>query len=115
MVGALSEFVKYDHNIDQLRRAGGIPYLVTLLNYTYKPLLENVPLVLKECAKDFDSMRIIEELDGVRLIWSLLKNDSPNVCLFISYNSKRYILFFFVSFRCKQMPLRLWYRAYDMR
>lgn len=78
-VGALSEFVKYDHNIEQLRRSGGIPYLVTLLNYTYKPLLENVPLVLKECAKDYDSMRIIEELDGVRLIWSLLKNDSPNV------------------------------------
>lgn len=79
VVGALSECVKYDHNIDVLRKAGGIPHLVNLLNYTYRPLLDNVPKVLKECAKDFDSMRIIEELDGVRLIWSLLKNDCPNV------------------------------------
>ncbi|KAI4462252.1 armadillo repeat-containing protein 4 armc4 [Holotrichia oblita] len=79
VVGALSECLKFEHNRDTLRRAGGIPYLVNLLNYTYPPLLENVPMVLRECAKDEDSMRIIEELDGVRLIWSLLKNPSSPV------------------------------------
>lgn len=83
VVGALGECLKFDHNRETLRRAGGIPYLVNLLNYTYPPLLENVPMVLRKCAKEEDSMRIIEELDGVRLIWSLLKNESPKVSLII--------------------------------
>lgn len=78
-VGALGELLKFDDNRETLRRAGGIPYLVNLLNYTFPPLLENVPMVLRKCAEDEDSMRIIEELDGVRLIWSLLKHDSPKV------------------------------------
>jgi hypothetical protein len=79
VVGALCECLKFKHNRDVLRRVDGIPYLVNLLNYTFPPLLENVPMVLRECAEDESSMRIIENLDGVRLIWSLLKNDSPKV------------------------------------
>ncbi|XP_060529218.1 armadillo repeat-containing protein gudu [Cylas formicarius] len=79
VVGALGECLKFEHNRAALRRAEGIPHLVNLLNYTYSPLLENVPMVLRECAEDPESMRIIEQLDGVRLIWSLLKNDSPRV------------------------------------
>lgn len=78
-VGALCECLKFEHNRNTLRRAGGIAHLVNLLNYTYPPLLENVPMVLRECALDEDCMRIIEDLDGVRLIWSLLKNRSPAV------------------------------------
>ena len=79
VVGALSECLKFERNRENLKKAGGIPHMVNLLNYTYPPLLENVPMVLRECAKDEESMRIIEKLDGVRLIWSLLKNESPKV------------------------------------
>ncbi|CAG9864036.1 unnamed protein product [Phyllotreta striolata] len=79
VVGALSEFVKFEHNREALLRAGGIPHLVNLLNYTYTPILENIPLVLRESAQHPESMRVIEELDGVRLIWSLLRNDSLEV------------------------------------
>ncbi|XP_050504963.1 armadillo repeat-containing protein gudu [Diabrotica virgifera virgifera] len=79
VVGALGECLKFEHNRHNLLRANGIPHLVNLLNYTYPPLLENVPMVLRECAEDYDSMRVIEELDGVRLIWSLLRNDSQKV------------------------------------
>ncbi|XP_076253243.1 armadillo repeat-containing protein gudu isoform X2 [Rhynchophorus ferrugineus] len=79
VVGALGECLKFEHNRSTLRRADGIPHLVNLLNYTYPPLLENVPMVLRECAEDPDSMRVIEQLDGVRLIWSLLRNDSTKV------------------------------------
>ncbi|XP_017781924.1 PREDICTED: armadillo repeat-containing protein 4 [Nicrophorus vespilloides] len=78
-VGALSEFVRHDHNRETLRRCNGIPLVVNLLNYTFPPLLENVPMVIRECAKEPASMRIIEQLDGVRLIWSLLKNSSHKV------------------------------------
>lgn len=89
-MGALGECLKFEHNRNSLRRADGIPRLVNLLNYTYPPLLENVPMVLRECAQDPESMREIEELDGVRLIWSLLKNDSPKVCFFPKEPKGRY-------------------------
>ncbi|KAK9889779.1 hypothetical protein WA026_007156 [Henosepilachna vigintioctopunctata] len=79
VVGALCQFLRFAHNRDVLRRSGGIPFIVNLLNYTYQPLLENLPMVLRECAQDGDSMRIIEEVDGVRLIWSLLRNKSIKV------------------------------------
>lgn len=79
VVGALGEFLKVSHNRDVLRRSGGIPYMVNLLNYTYLPLLENLPMVLRECAEDKDSMGILEDADGVRLIWSLLLNKSQKV------------------------------------
>ncbi|KAF5307658.1 hypothetical protein FQR65_LT06713 [Abscondita terminalis] len=78
-VGGLAECLKFEHNRVVLRTCGGIPILVNLLNYVFPPLLENVPLVLLESAKEPESMRIIEELDGVRLIWSLLKNSNNKV------------------------------------
>lgn len=109
VAGALAECAKYPPNRDKIRVAKGISMLSTYflifipvfltrclsfilsfkyyyfaisvhhLNNTYKPLLENVPLVLMECAKDANCMREIDELDGVRLVWSLLKNDSKQV------------------------------------
>ena len=68
-----------NHNRLNIFQAGGIEALVNLLNMTNKDLLENVTKVLGECAKEIDCMRKIEELDGVRLIWSLLKNKSKKV------------------------------------
>ncbi|KAK9889780.1 hypothetical protein WA026_007157 [Henosepilachna vigintioctopunctata] len=79
VVGALCEFVKIQKNRDTLRRTGGIQNMINLLNYTYRPLLENLAMVLKECAEDADGMGIIEDCDGVRLIWSLLRNSSKKV------------------------------------
>lgn len=59
------------------------------MSATYEPLLENLPLVIKECAEDEQCMDIINDsthsLDGVRLVWSLLKHPSnvvkKNACL----------------------------------
>lgn len=53
--------------------------IVNLLNETHIPLLRNVSPVIMECAKDPSCMKRIEELDGVRLVWSLLKNPDPRV------------------------------------
>lgn len=79
MVGAISECVKYQNNRENLRTSGGLQPLVYLLNGTYPPLLENISKALSECAKDPESMAILEDLDAVRLIWSLLKNSNPRV------------------------------------
>lgn len=62
---------------------------IRLLSSTHKPLLENIPLVIKECAENEQCMDIINDpehiLDGVRLVWSLLKHPSvkirKNACL----------------------------------
>ncbi|XP_065078315.1 armadillo repeat-containing protein gudu [Ochlerotatus camptorhynchus] len=78
-VGAISECVKYQNNRETLRMCGGIPLLVNLLNMTHAPLLENIAKTLKECATDPESMTIMEDLDAIRLIWSLLKNSNPKV------------------------------------
>ncbi|GAB1869896.1 Armadillo repeat-containing protein 4 [Camponotus japonicus] len=89
VVGALAECCKDPANRDVLRTNEGLPKLIRLLSATYQPLLENVPLVLKECAVDERCMDIINDpehrLDGVRLVWSLLKHPSDvikrNACL----------------------------------
>ncbi|KAJ8682386.1 hypothetical protein QAD02_018178 [Eretmocerus hayati] len=83
VVGALSECCKQTVNRDSLRINEGLPKLIKLLSSTHEPLLANVPLVLGECAQNESCMEIIDdeahELDGVRLIWSLLKHPSERV------------------------------------
>ncbi|XP_054000575.1 armadillo repeat-containing protein gudu isoform X1 [Hylaeus anthracinus] len=89
VVGALAECCKDPVNRDVLRVNDGLPKLVRLLSSTYEPLLENIPLVIKECAQNEQCMDIINDpehiLDGVRLVWSLLKHPSViikrNACL----------------------------------
>ncbi|XP_031841158.1 armadillo repeat-containing protein gudu [Nomia melanderi] len=89
VVGALAECCKDPANRNILRMNDGLPKLIRLLTSTHEPLLENVPLVLKECAQNDECMDIINDpehvLDGVRLIWSLLKHPSDkikrNACL----------------------------------
>lgn len=85
VVGALAECVKYSSNRESFRSIGGLIPLVNLLNSTYEPLLENVTKALAECAKDIGSMHVLEELDAVRLIWSLLKNPCPRVCAYAAW------------------------------
>ncbi|XP_073987694.1 outer dynein arm-docking complex subunit 2-like [Rhodnius prolixus] len=79
VAGALAECAKLPPNRIAICKAGGLDALVSLLNMTNKALLENVSCVLGQCAHEKECMARIEELDGVRLVWSLLKNDSPKV------------------------------------
>lgn len=85
VVGALAECVKFESNREELRKNGGLPQLVNLLNIACPRLLENLAKAFKECAQDKESMRILEELDAVRLIWSLLKNTDTRVQAHAAY------------------------------
>lgn len=85
VVGAISECVKYQNNREALRIAGGLPYIVNLLNGTYPPLLENLSRTINECARDPESMTLLEELDAIRLVWSLLKNPHPRVQAYAAF------------------------------
>ncbi|KAK0080204.1 hypothetical protein PV325_000302 [Microctonus aethiopoides] len=80
VVGILAECCVDPANRAILRINNGLPKLIRLLSGTYEPLLENLPLVIKECAEDEQCMDVINDpshaLDGVRLVWSLLKHPS---------------------------------------
>ncbi|XP_014206487.1 armadillo repeat-containing protein gudu, partial [Copidosoma floridanum] len=83
VVGALAECCKDPTNRDVLRAHEGLPKLITLLSATYEPLLENIPLVIEQCAENEACMDVINDqehkLDGVRLVWSLLKHSSDRI------------------------------------
>lgn len=65
VVGGLAASCHFPENRTTLRHAGGIPPLILLLNGTNEAMLENVAIVLGECANEPQSMALIEELDGV--------------------------------------------------
>lgn len=110
VVGALGECAKVPANRSAIRKAGGISPLVSLLTGTNQQLLVNVTKAVGECAMEQENMgwvilffsltmecmwstkiyafflfyfSIVDRLDGVRLLWSLLK--SPNTEVFIFY------------------------------
>lgn len=85
VVGALSELCRFPNNREAVRAGGGLPPMVDLLNWTHAPLLENLSRCLAECAKDAESMTMLEQLDAVRLIWSLLKNKNPRVQAYAAF------------------------------
>lgn len=79
IAGAISECVKLPHNHETLLKAGGIPAIVNLLNYTNEDLLENVTKIVAQCAVHSECMQQIVENDGIRLLWSLLRSSSTKV------------------------------------
>ncbi|XP_054621369.1 outer dynein arm-docking complex subunit 2 isoform X1 [Dunckerocampus dactyliophorus] len=79
VVGALAEFAQRPANKITIRKCGGLKPLVRLLIGRNEALLVNVTRVVEACATDLDNMAIIQELDGIRWVWSLLKNPSPDV------------------------------------
>ncbi|KAL3311459.1 Armadillo repeat-containing protein 4, partial [Cichlidogyrus casuarinus] len=84
VVGALGELASTSANRAQIRKSGGIQPLINLLTSTNPHLLVNVTHTIGMCAEDPENMAyvaplIIDRLDGVRLIWSLLKSGDPEV------------------------------------
>ncbi len=80
MAGALAALAINPGCRKALRTSGGIDPLVRLLSGTNHALLVNATCALGRCAADAESMVIIDRLDGVRLLWSLLKSPNPEVC-----------------------------------
>uniref|UniRef100_A0A8C8IVP3 Outer dynein arm docking complex subunit 2 n=1 Tax=Oncorhynchus tshawytscha TaxID=74940 RepID=A0A8C8IVP3_ONCTS len=61
-----------------IRKCGGIQPLVNLLTGN-QALLVNVTKAVGACATEPENMAIIDRLDEVRLLWSILKNPNPDV------------------------------------
>ena len=100
----MAECAQEPDNRASMRKSGGVSPLVNLLTGTNNQLLVNTCKALAQCAQDSDNIslvsnfllkivirffvnqhlfsfsnRIIERLDGVRLLWSLLKNPNTKV------------------------------------
>ena len=74
-----TECAKTDANVTTIKDEDGLTPLIKLVATTNPKLLVNVSLALGRCAQDKETLIKIHELDGVRLIWSMLKNPSEEV------------------------------------
>ncbi|KAG1714330.1 Armadillo repeat-containing protein 4 [Nymphon striatum] len=77
--GALAECSRLVSICSTIRKAGGIEYLTNLLSTKHIKLLLNVIRTLGFCMAEKECLKVIEKLDGVRIIWSLLKNEDKDV------------------------------------
>ncbi|CAG7823011.1 unnamed protein product [Allacma fusca] len=80
VAGAIEKITRADEeNCALVKRAGAIPPLIGLLTYTNAELLVNATNTVGELARDAEARAEMEQQDGFRLIWSLLKHPEPTV------------------------------------
>ena len=77
--GAIATLAKREHNRQEIRDKGGIRNLMSQLGTTTIGLLVNATDAVGVMAEDKESIKTIIDLDGIRLLWSLLKNPSWEV------------------------------------
>ena len=90
VVGAMAECTVLQANIDIIKTEDGLGPLIRLINTNGSDLLVNVSRALGKCAEDKEVLEKMRKQDGVRLLWSLLKNPSEKVQV-ISFSKKNYI------------------------
>ncbi|GAB6023833.1 Armadillo repeat-containing protein 4 [Chamberlinius hualienensis] len=79
VVGGLAECVTNSQHMSTLILNKAIGPLIGLLISTDEQLLINVCKLLDRCCANKTIMTCIEEEDGIRHLWSLLKNNNPEV------------------------------------
>ena len=92
VVGAMAECTVLQANIDIIKTEDGLGPLIRLINTNGSDLLVNVSRALGKCAEDKEVLDKMRKQDGVRLLWSLLKNPSERVQVQISFSTKNYII-----------------------
>jgi hypothetical protein len=58
--------------------------LIKLISTNGPDLLVNVSEALGQCAKDKEVLQAVIDIDGVRLLWSLLKNPFEKANMFFN-------------------------------
>ncbi|XP_023341977.1 armadillo repeat-containing protein 4 [Eurytemora carolleeae] len=93
IVGAIAESAKTPQNRENIRERGGLKPVIKLIASTSPGLLVNVASAIGRMAEDVETIEQtiqypnpqpsgldqIRNLDGVRLLWSLLKNPNESV------------------------------------
>lgn len=80
VAGAIEQIIQTDPtNAALIKKAGAIPCLIGLLTINNPLLLVNATKAVGQLARDPDARREMDEQDGFRLVWSLLKHPTPSV------------------------------------
>lgn len=79
--GAIAHILKLKNAANTAKFCASPQFELTIkfLNLSYEPLLQNASAILTECAKEIMHAKKLDELDGTRLLWSLLKNPCSQV------------------------------------
>lgn len=79
--GAIAQILKLKNmtSTAQFCTSPQFELIIKFLNYSYEPLLQNASAILTECSKDEVYAKKLDELDGTRLLWSLLKSPGSQV------------------------------------
>lgn len=79
--GAIAQLLKLKNatSTTQFCTSPQFELTISFLNYSYEPLLQNASAILVECCKDEVYAKRLDELEGTRLLWSLLKNPNSHV------------------------------------
>ncbi|ODM98597.1 Armadillo repeat-containing protein 4 [Orchesella cincta] len=80
VAGAIEQIVMADpKNARLIKRAGAIPPLIGLLTINNPALLVNATKAVGQLAVDDEARREMDQQDGFRLVWSLLKHPNSSV------------------------------------
>ncbi|XP_028514589.1 armadillo repeat-containing protein 4 isoform X3 [Exaiptasia diaphana] len=79
IVGALSEFAKVERGRREILACKGCRTLIALSSTTNEKLVEQTSYAIAACSKDRESRDLMNNLDGLRFLWSLLKSNNPKV------------------------------------
>lgn len=90
--GVIARLLRIPKNIPIFCSSEKFAIVVDLLNFSNEYLLESASTVLKECSKVDRFAKKLDELDGTRLLWSLLCNKKPEVKANASWALCEYVL-----------------------
>ncbi|XP_063216342.1 outer dynein arm-docking complex subunit 2-like [Bacillus rossius redtenbacheri] len=77
VVGALAECCRLEELRPEVRQLRGLAPLVLLLTAIDDSVLREVAAVLGRCSKERETALAVDALDGVRLLWSLVRSVQP--------------------------------------
>lgn len=91
ILGAVSEMIRIEGNSKLMRTSKSIELVIKFLKFTHPLVLENVSKVLTEYCQIAENAVNLEQLDAVRLVWSLLKNKNSSVKINACWALRAYI------------------------
>ncbi|KAH7816729.1 Vacuolar protein 8 A (Vac8A) [Monocercomonoides exilis] len=77
--GAIEKLAHFASGKKMIREKGGLLFMIRLLHVMNDKLLINVCNALAECAEEKESIAIIAQNDGLRLLWSLFRSSNLGV------------------------------------
>lgn len=89
--GSLALLIKEDANMKAFISNDAFERAIQLLDFVYDPLSIAATNILRECLKDSKYAEKMNQMNAVRILWSLLKNDNTQVQMSAAQALSEYI------------------------